>query len=283
MTSSPVHGLKKMQRVMEDARLAGPGLVLCLAIMMAGSIYSVVAEAQSVPTTKAKPARIKRSVKSNSAKSTTLSSSNRASNDTPEADEPQRDTTNKSESAFSGEDFSTSEYRLELNDNESRFLLTVYAQMSQFSYVGESLLGSAIEVSALYALNHDFAAGVSIAQALDPSEGLAILYTGIRAAGSYAVLGTFVQREAMLNIDGKTSYVSTLGKGPLMAFDFGLEQLIFNGTSRIIPATGFSAGLRYDASFWGATWSVTGRYGQLIISEKMASVMTFGGGVLMRF
>ena len=64
--------------------------------------------------------------------------------------------------------------------------------MSQFSYVGESLLGSAIEVSALYALNHDFAAGVSIAQALDPSEGLAILYTGIRAAGSYAVLGTFV-------------------------------------------------------------------------------------------
>lgn len=53
--------------------------------------------------------------------------------------------------------------------------------------------------------------------------------------------------------------------------------------SRIIPATGFSAGLRYDASFWGATWSVTGRYGQLIISEKMASVMTFGGGVLMRF
>lgn len=96
-------------------------------------------------------------MKSGGAKSTTPNSSNRVSKDTPEADEPQRDTTSKSESAFSGEDFSTSEYRLELNDNESRFLLTVYAQMSQFSYVGESLLGSAIEVSALYALNHDFA------------------------------------------------------------------------------------------------------------------------------
>lgn len=78
MTSSPIHGLKKMQRVMEDARLAGPGLVLCLALIMAGSVfYSVVAEAQSVPTTKAKPARIKRSVKSGGAKSTTPNSSNR--------------------------------------------------------------------------------------------------------------------------------------------------------------------------------------------------------------
>ncbi len=183
---------------------------------------------------------------------------------------------------FRGES-ATSEYQLQLNEKESRFLLTVYLQMSQFSFVGESLLGSALEVSALYALNQQFAAGISLSQALDPSAGLAILYTGIRAAGSYAILGTFIQRESMLSVDGNTAFVSTLGQGSIMAFEFGLEQLIFNGTSRIIPATGFSAGLRYDLSLWGMTWSLTGRYGQLVISEKLASMMTFGGGMQMRF
>lgn len=177
----------------------------------------------------------------------------------------------------------SSDYRLELVDFESRFLLTVYGQVSQFNYSGEELLGSAIEANAAYAVSPTFAAGLSISQALDPSAGLAILYTGIRAAGSYAISGSFIQKESVLSVDGKTNFISTFGKGSLLATDFGLEQLIFNGTSRIIPATGFSAGLRYDIILFGANVSFSGRYGQLVISEKLASMMTVGGGILMRF
>lgn len=271
MTSSSIYKFEKVVHV-------------ALGVLVAASLVLFTvneAEAQTRSTSKSKVSKPKRVVRPKPAASTSASGS--AGAQATNEDNPKNASSPGGDSGSSNMDFGTSEYRLELNDNESRFLLTVYGQMSQFNYVGESLLGSAIEVSALYALNQDFAAGISIAQALDPSEGLAILYTGIRASGSYAIFGTFIQREAMLNVDGKTAFISTLGKGSLMAFDFGLEQLIFNGTSRIIPATGFSAGLRYDASFWGATWSLSGRYGQLIISEKMASMMTFGGGILMRF
>lgn len=187
-----------------------------------------------------------------------------------------------SNSSVSEEDESEITYRVELDERESRFLLGVYGQVSQFSFEGRGLLGSAVEVSASYALTHKVAANFSVAQALDPSS-LSILYTGFRVSGGYAFFGNFIQRESVLQVGGQTSFISKLGRGPLFAADIGMEQLLFNGTGRIVPATGVSAGVRYDRSLWRLNVSFIARYGQLVIAEKTSSMVSGGVGLMMRF
>lgn len=193
-----------------------------------------------------------------------------------------KDASNDTGSSQSDPDDEEPTYRIELDDRESRFLLGVYGQISQFAFDGRGLLGSAIEAVASYALTHKIAGNFSVAQALDPST-LSILYTGFRVSGAYAFMGNFVERESTLNVGGQTSFISKLGQGPLFAADLGMEQLLFNATGRIVPATGLSAGVRYDRSLWKINMSFAARYGQLVIAEKSSTMMSGGIGFLLRF
>ncbi len=186
-----------------------------------------------------------------------------------------------SSSESEGDDDEVS-YRIELDDRESRFQLGIYGQIAQFAFEGRGLMGSAVEAVASYALTHKIAGNFSVSQALDPST-LSILYTGFRVSGAYAFMGNFVERESTLNVGGQTSFISKLGQGPLFAADLGMEQLLFNATGRIVPATGISAGVRYDRQLWKINVSFAARYGQLVIAEKSSTMMSGGVGFLLRF
>ncbi len=195
------------------------------------------------------------------------------------ANKEKTDTLSSSEAEGEDDDVA---YRVELDERESRFLLGIYGQIAQFTFDGRGLLGSAVEAVASYALTHKIAGNFSVSQALDPST-LSILYTGFRVSGAYAFIGNFIERESTLNVGGQTSFISKLGKGPLFAADFGMEQLLFNATGRIVPATGVSAGVRYDRTLFNINVSFAARYGQLVIAEKSSTMMSGGVGFLLRF
>ncbi len=177
----------------------------------------------------------------------------------------------------------TSEYRIRLEEQESRFNLGLYVQASQFTFQGRSLLGNALEVNASYAIRSNIAASVSVAQAVTLQGGLGVLYTGIRAAGQYAFWGDFIRRSSTVMVNGQRSLQTGSGRNSLLAADLGLEQFMFNGSSRVLPATGGSLGVRYDRSLAGFRASVIGRYGMLLVGTETSSMLTIGGGLLYSF
>ena len=177
----------------------------------------------------------------------------------------------------------SSEYRIRLDEQESRFNLGLYAQASQFSFQGKSLLGNALEVNAMYALRSNIAASVSVAQAITIQGGLGVLYTGIRAAGQYAFWGDFIRRTSTVVVNGQRSLQTATGAPTLLAGDVGIEQFMFNGSTRVLPATGGSLGVRYDRTIAGLRASLIGRYGMLLVGTEVTSMMTGGAGLLYSF
>jgi hypothetical protein len=174
-------------------------------------------------------------------------------------------------------------YRVTLDEKESRFFITIYSQFSQFTNQGKDLVGAAFEAQATYALMPTIALGMSLAQALNMEGGLSITYTGLRASTGYALSGKYIQRESVVSVDKQTTYVSSMGQGPLFALEAGLNQLMFNGGTRIVPATGLSLGVRYDRMWGKYNLSLNAVYGSLVISEAAASMLSVGVGILMRF
>ena len=187
------------------------------------------------------------------------------------------------ETKIDAEDDDEAEYRVTLEEKESRFFITIYAEFSNFINQSGNLVGAAFEAMANYALLDDVALGLSLTQALNMEGGLSITYTGLRATTGYALMGRYVQREALLSVDGQTTFVSTSGQGALFAIDAGLNQLMFNGTTRIVPATGLSIGMRYDRNWSRWTISLTAAYGSLVMADTTATMITAGVGVIMRF
>lgn len=175
------------------------------------------------------------------------------------------------------------EYRVTLEEKESRFFITIYSEVSQFTNQGKDLVGAAFEAAATYALLADIALTMSLTQALNMENGFSITYTGLRATTGYALQGKYLQRESIVTVDNQAAFVSSLGQGPLMAVEFGLNQLMFNGSSRIVPATGLSVGMRYDRMYGKYNLSLNATYGSLVIAEAAASMLTIGLGILMRF
>ena len=178
---------------------------------------------------------------------------------------------------------SDSQYRVKMDVKESRLIFGLYGQMSQFERKGVSLVGYNFEGLGDYAITERTAVQISINQSLDMANSISVLFTGIRLGGAYSFWGDFIHRNSMLRVNNQETMTVRTADSSLLAGDFGIEQYLFNGTDRIVPATGISLGVRYDKTFWGLRGSFMFRYGSLVISEDPVSMLTAGAGVLMRF
>ncbi|HMN67250.1 MAG TPA: hypothetical protein PKC28_01805 [Bdellovibrionales bacterium] len=176
-----------------------------------------------------------------------------------------------------------SRYQVDLDTKEQRLLFGLYGQMSQFQRQGGALTGYNLEGIANYAIDQRYAAQLSLAQSLDLANGLTVLFTGLRVGMSYAVWGNFIERVQHLRVNNEnTLYVRSPDRSMLVV-DGGVDQYLFNGVERIVPATGASLGLRFDKTIWGVRGSIMGRYGALVISEDPVSMLTLGAGLLLHF
>lgn len=177
----------------------------------------------------------------------------------------------------------TSGYRVKMNTRESRLMFGLYGQMSQFSNEGRSLTGYNLEGLADYALREKLAVQISINQSLDMANGISVLFTGLRLGGAYAWWGDFTHKSSLLQVNNQDTLSVRSPESTMLVTDIGIEQYLFNGTDRIIPATGLSLGGRYDWPMWGLRMSAMFRYGSLVIGENPVTMMTAGVGALMRF
>ena len=176
-----------------------------------------------------------------------------------------------------------SDYRVRLDEQESRFSVGIYGQASQFTFDGRSLLGNALELDVTCAFAKNFAASVSISQALSLEGGFGVLYTGIRGAAQYAFWGDFIRRDSAVMVNGQRSLSARGGQSTLLAGEFGIEQYMFNGTARVVPATGGSVGVRFDKNFGRFRASLIARYGMLLVASEMSSMMLGGAGLIYAF
>lgn len=177
----------------------------------------------------------------------------------------------------------SSKYQVKMLNEESRLTFGAYGQFSSFTRQGINLLGWTMEFPINYALTDSLAVQLSIAQSLDVSKSLTVLYTGFHFGGAYAFSGSFAQRKSNLMVNGNsTMNVSTLEK-TLWAVEGGLDQILFNGAGRVVPATGLSFGLRSDFNLFGFRASGMLRYGALVITDEPVSMLTSGLGLLIRY
>ena len=201
-----------------------------------------------------------------------------------EAAAPGATVTNTTEAnpATSGEDGEL-DYHVRLDEEKSRFNLGVYVTGSQFAFQGRSLVGNSLELDANYALNPRLVLSVGVAQAITVTGGISVLYTGIRASVGRSFWGSFIRHQSTVVINGQRSLQTTTGTTSLLAGDVGAEQFVFNGTTRVVPATGASAGIRYDRTFGSFRASLMARYGMLLISAQSATMMLGGAGLIYSF
>ena len=177
----------------------------------------------------------------------------------------------------------TSPYRVSLDNRDSRLSFGFYGQISQFDREGESLLAYAAELLASYGLTQKVAIQLGLDQAMSSEGGVTIVYTGIHSAVSYAITGDYIKSNSVLNVNERPTLQLHSGDEPLLGVEAGLDQFFFNGTSRIVPATGFSVGGHYDRTVFGYRASLMARYGMLVISEATVPMMTVGAGILFSF
>ena len=174
-------------------------------------------------------------------------------------------------------------YNVIQEDRDMRFNVGIFWQISQFSLEGRSLEGAGPEVLMGYAMNPKLSVNFGVSQALDTANGLSALYTGIRTAAAWAVKGSAYGRKAILNVNGEPTYSVVRTHDPLLSVETGLEQIFFNGSTKVSPATGYSLGLRYDFSAWKVRVSTMARMGNLKISSEPVTLTIFGAGLLYRF
>jgi hypothetical protein len=177
----------------------------------------------------------------------------------------------------------TSEYKVHMDVKESRLMFGLYGQMSSFARQGTSLIGYNLEGIANYAMTDKTAIQISLAQSLDMADGFSVLFTGLRLGAGYAWWGQFTRRSSKLRVNGQETFSVQTQEESMLIFDAGIDQYLFNGTDRIVPATGVSLGARFDRNIWGQRGSIMFRYGQLVIAQDPVALMTAGLGVLLRF
>lgn len=162
-------------------------------------------------------------------------------------------------------------------------MLGIFGQMTQFSGANGSLQGYTLEAVVDYAIWPRWAAQLSLGQAISSQGGLSVMFTDLRAGFGYAITGSFLRESSVLNVNNREVLATAQPIHSAFIVDAGVDQVMFNGTSRLVPGTGASLGLRYDFKMWDRRFSAMGRYGQLLISNEMASVMTLGIGALFDF
>ena len=181
------------------------------------------------------------------------------------------------------DDTGTSDYKVKLDSKESRLLFGLYGQMSQFTRQGSSLVGYNLEGLADYAIVDKTAVQISINQSLDMANGISVLFTGLRLGAAHAWWGEFTQKSSLLEVNNQDTLAVRPVDQTMLVTDVGIEQYLFNGTDRIVPATGLSLGMRYDRTIWGLRVSAMVRYGSLVISADPVAMITAGIGTVMRF
>lgn len=177
----------------------------------------------------------------------------------------------------------TSDYKVKLDSKESRLIFGLYGQMSQFTRQGSSLVGYNLEGLADYAIVDKTAVQISINQSLDMANGISVLFTGLRLGAAHAWWGEFTQKSSLLEVNNQDTLAVRPVDQTMFVTDVGIEQYLFNGTDRIVPATGLSLGVRYDRTIWGLRVSAMVRYGSLVISADPVAMITAGVGTVMRF
>ena len=175
------------------------------------------------------------------------------------------------------------DYNVLLDARESRLTLAFYTQLSQFKSVNGALMGYTFEGVASYALSPKLAGQFSMNQALSSKDGISVLYTGFRSSMAYAITGNFISSNNALFVNSVPTVHVKTGERSLIAVEGGVEQVLFNGEARIVPATGLSASGRYDFTIWKIRASAVGRYGMLVLSNNPVTLMTVGVGAMMRF
>jgi hypothetical protein len=176
-----------------------------------------------------------------------------------------------------------SDYKVKMDVKEQRLVFGLYGQMSQFEREGLNLTGYNLEGIVNYAITERIAAQLALAQSLDLANGLTVLFTGIRVGGAYSVWGSFVEKIQSLRVNNDDALTVDPPETSMLVVDAGIDQYMFNGVDRIVPATGASLGVRYDKPVFGIRGSLMARYGMLVISEDPVMMLTIGAGILVRF
>lgn len=177
----------------------------------------------------------------------------------------------------------TSEYNVKLNTKESRVLFGLFGQISSFTRQGAALQGYNLEGLADYALTDSTAVQLSLNQSLDTANGISVLFTGLRLGAAYAWWGQFTHRNSLLEVNGTDTLNVRSPDASMFVTDVGIEQYLFNGSDRIVPATGLSLGSRFDKTLWHMRLSAMVRYGSLVIAKDPVTMLTAGVGTLIRF
>lgn len=174
-------------------------------------------------------------------------------------------------------------YNVLLETKEERLNVGIFGQFTSFKRGDESFSGNSFEVTAGYALSEKFAYNLNLMQALDLADGASVLYSGIRTSVSYALKGDIYSRRSTVMVNGAPSVSITPFQEPNLLFDFGVDQIFFNGTTRVAPATGFSAGAQYARTVYNYRLALMARYGALKVSNDPVDLLTAGIGLLYRF
>lgn len=177
----------------------------------------------------------------------------------------------------------TSDYKVKLDTKESRLLFGLYGQMSNFTRQGAALMGYNLEGLADYAIRDKTAVQISLNQSLSMAGGISVLFTGLRLGAAHAWWGEFTQRSSLLEVNSQDTLAVRPNESTMFVTDVGIEQYLFNGTDRIVPATGLSLGGRMDKTIWGMRLSAMLRYGSLVISADPVTMITAGVGTVIRF
>lgn len=195
----------------------------------------------------------------------------------------QASSTSDSQMSSQSYDELNSRYQVRMNSNDSRLTFGAYGQFSTFKRQGLSLVGWTLEVPVTYAITDTFATQISINQSIDISKSLSVLFTGFHFGGAWAFSGAFTQRKAELLVNGTSTVNVASVESSLWALEGGLDQILFNGSGRVVPATGVSFGIRSDFNLFGYRTSGMFRYGSLIITDEPVTMLTTGLGLLIRY
>lgn len=175
------------------------------------------------------------------------------------------------------------DYNVLLETKEQRFNVGIFGQFSSFTRAGKSFTGNPFEVLAGYALTTKIGFNFNVMQALDLANGAEVLYTGIRTSAAYTFIGENFSKRSTVLVNGAPSVMIAPFQEPTFQADFGFDQIFFNGTSRVAPATGMSAGVQYAKTI--STYRVAAmlRYGSLKVNNDAVDLITAGLGLLYRF
>jgi hypothetical protein len=132
--------------------------------------------------------------------------------------------------------------------------LSLGIEGSIFKIPDASIAGMGFGIHYRYALGHRFALRGTLSQAFTASGGFGFLYTNVGLFAHYAIRGGWSPSQTVYWDHRPMVTVKERTDGTLSVFS-GIEQYIFSGKAAVYPAPGLAAGLDYQSSFFGRSWT----------------------------